>query len=205
MSFDSVKSTTLVDHQKFQDFDSVMQLYVNFKRAQKSETSFQGCNVSALKQGCGGCGQGCRGASRGCGGGGCGGPNSRAQGLISQDQEGIDKVTNIENKHYPKAVYDKFSPAQKAKHWQLRNPNKTPRTGPAKSIETSKSAATVAEFTSFVSSTVSAISELTAPIDNRTAANNVETKDEGQWGRDRFGNPENPSLAHQKAAKKQKN
>jgi hypothetical protein len=32
-SFASVKSTILVDHTKFQDFDAVMRLYVNYKRS----------------------------------------------------------------------------------------------------------------------------------------------------------------------------
>ncbi len=32
-SFSSVKGTIMVDHQKFQDFDTVIQLYVNFKHS----------------------------------------------------------------------------------------------------------------------------------------------------------------------------
>ncbi len=36
-SFASIKSTIMVDCQKFQEFDAVMQLYVNFKRTQKAE------------------------------------------------------------------------------------------------------------------------------------------------------------------------
>ncbi len=36
-SFNSVKSTIMVDHQKFQEFDAVMQLYFNFKCSQKPE------------------------------------------------------------------------------------------------------------------------------------------------------------------------
>ncbi len=37
-SFSSIKSTIMIDFPKFQKFDTVMQLYVNFKRSQKSET-----------------------------------------------------------------------------------------------------------------------------------------------------------------------
>jgi hypothetical protein len=64
-SFASVKSRIMVDRQKFQDFDTVMRLYVNYKCSQKAETpTHQACNVSAL-QGCGGGRQGCGGCGRG--------------------------------------------------------------------------------------------------------------------------------------------
>jgi hypothetical protein len=36
-SFSSVKSTIMVDRQKFQEFDAVMRLYVNYKCTQKAE------------------------------------------------------------------------------------------------------------------------------------------------------------------------
>ena len=42
--------------------------------------------------------------------------------LVSQAD--IDKVTTVKNKHYPEEVYAKFSAAEKAKHWQLRNQGK---------------------------------------------------------------------------------
>jgi hypothetical protein len=41
-------------------------------------------------------------------------------------------VTGIKAKHYPTDVYNGFTSAQKAKHWQLMNPGKTPGSGPAK-------------------------------------------------------------------------
>jgi hypothetical protein len=74
----------MVDCQKFQDFDAVMQLYVNFKHLQKAETptySARNGNVSAF--------QGCRGGRQGhegCGSGGQGGLNPCVQGLVSQDE-----------------------------------------------------------------------------------------------------------------------
>jgi hypothetical protein len=51
LSFASAKSTIMVDYQKFQEFDAVMWLYVNYKRSQKAETPTHQalCNVSALK------------------------------------------------------------------------------------------------------------------------------------------------------------
>ncbi len=41
-------------------------------------------------------------------------------------------MTGIENKIYPTEIYNTFTPAQKAKHWQLKFPGQTPGTGPAK-------------------------------------------------------------------------
>ena len=41
-------------------------------------------------------------------------------------------MTNVEAKINPPKIYNNFTPAQKAKHWQLRNPGKTPESGPAK-------------------------------------------------------------------------
>jgi hypothetical protein len=72
-SFASVKSTILVDRTKFQEFDAVMRLYVNYKRSLKAEApTHQARNVSAL-QGCGGGrqGHGGRGRGRQGGPGGC--------------------------------------------------------------------------------------------------------------------------------------
>jgi hypothetical protein len=77
----------------------------------------QACNVSVI-QGCGGDRQG----HGGCGGGGQGGPNARALAFIPQEEN--DKVTVVKNKYHPASVYNKFNPAKKAKHFQLRKPRK---------------------------------------------------------------------------------
>ncbi len=59
--FASVISTIMVDCQKFQEFDAVMRLYVNYKCMLKAEApTYQAHNVSAL--------QGCRGGRQGHGG-----------------------------------------------------------------------------------------------------------------------------------------
>jgi hypothetical protein len=77
-SFASVKSTIVVDRQKFQEFDAVMWLCVNFKCTQKAEApTYQARNVSAL--------QGCRGDRQSHGGwgrGGQGGHDACLLGLI---------------------------------------------------------------------------------------------------------------------------
>ena len=131
----------LVNRMQFPDFDSVMQLYVTSKRGQKSEAAVhQGRQLSAVTGR--GRGRGRGGASHG--GRGRGDPDARQRGLVSQAD--IDKVTTIENKHYPKEVYAKFSAAEKAKHWQLRNPGKERSTGPTDGKKTGISATNISEF-----------------------------------------------------------
>jgi hypothetical protein len=50
LSLAAVKTTILIDRTRFVVFDSVMRVYVNFKRAQKPEAPAQQvCNVSALQ------------------------------------------------------------------------------------------------------------------------------------------------------------
>ncbi len=53
-SFNSVKTTILVDCSKFPNFNSVMNLYSNFKRSQKNDIVPQGRTILALTQGRGG-------------------------------------------------------------------------------------------------------------------------------------------------------
>ncbi len=140
---------------EFQDFDSVMQFYMTFKRSQKSTTPTT--RVSAVTtrpvggRGGGGCGRG----------GGRGDPEARKRGLPSQAE--IDKCTHIEKKRYPKEEYLKFTPAEKAKHWQLFNPDVTPGTGPTTSAKRSVSTTDtkIAALTSAMTSAVSVISLLT--------------------------------------------
>ena len=90
----------------------------------------------------------------GRGGRGRGDPNARQRGLVSQAD--ID----VENKHYPKEVYAKFSAAEKAKHWQLRNPGKERGTGSTGGKNSCISASNVSDFASANSSAVSANSAL---------------------------------------------
>ncbi len=75
----------------------------------------------------------------------------------------IDKVTDVEPKIYPLKIYNNFTPAQKAKHWQLRNPGKTPGSGPTKGVRGGTGATVsgmnhqVAEFKTTMSSAATAI------------------------------------------------
>jgi hypothetical protein len=188
-SFASVKSMILVDRMKFQEFDAVMRLYVNYKRTQKAEAqTHQACNVSAL-QGRGGGRQGRGGHERG----GQGGPGGYLSGGVPQEE--VDKVSTVEAWYYSAEDYAKFTPAEKQKHFQLMHAAKAARS-PAK---TSNSSATVAELTtaiSAVSAAVSAISELTAATTKRAATKCEETSDSDAigvppWGR----NCDNPAIA----------
>ncbi len=179
----------MVDRTKFQDFDAVMRLYVNYKRSQKAETpTHQARNVSAL-QGRGGGRQGCGGRGRG----GRGGLGGRLSGGVPQEE--VDKVTTVEAWYYSPEDYAKFTPPKKQKHFQLMQAMKATRN----SRKTNNSSATVAELTtavSAVSAGASAISELTAATTKRTATECGETNDsdaigEPEWGRNR----NNPAVA----------
>ena len=204
-SFNSVKTTIMVDRSKFLDFNSVMNLYINFKRAQKNDIVPQGHTISALTQGRGGGGQGRGGSGRGRGRGG----NSRASGLVPQEE--IDKVTDVKAKRYPPEIYNNFTPAQKAKHWQLLNPGKTPGSELAKGARGGTGATAsgmnsqITEFKTAMSSTATAISDFTAATQKRTA--NDEESDltgDSRWGRPCDDNRDNPALGRQDPAKKSK-
>ena len=95
-TLDAARKAILVNRTQFPDFDSIMQLYVTSKQSQKSDTVPPGRQLSAIT-GCGGGGRGRGGAGRG--GCGRGDPDARQRGLVSQAD--IDRVTTVENKHYP--------------------------------------------------------------------------------------------------------
>ena len=95
------------------------------------------------------------------------------------------------NKHYPDEVYAKFTPAEKAKHWQLRNPGKERGTGPTGGRKSGVSVTNVSNFATAISSAVSAISVL---IDMTKRANKEGTNDDPPTDQ---SNRDNPALAHQ--------
>jgi hypothetical protein len=193
-SLDAARNAILVDRSRFQDFESVMNLYVTSKRSQKFDPGVsQGRQLSAVTGGRGG-GRGGGGAGRG--GRGRGDPNARRKGLVSQAD--IDKVTHIENRHYPDEEYLKFTPAEKAKHWQLRNPGKERGTGPAGGKKSGVSVTNVSDFATAISSAVSAISALS---DTTKRANEDGTDDDHP---DDQSNRDNPALARQTKKTKSK-
>ena len=179
----------MVDRTKFQEFEVVMGLHVNYKRSQKAETpTHQACNISAL--------QGHEGSRQGHGGRGRGGRDGLGGHLSGGvPQEEADKVTTVKARYYSPEDYAKFTPAKKQKHFQLMRAMKATRN----SGKTNSSSATVAELTtaiSAVSAAASAISELTAATTKHAATECGETNDsdaigEPEWGRNR----NNPALA----------
>jgi hypothetical protein len=179
-SLESARNAILVNRANFPDFDSVMQLYVTSKRGQKSsDTAPQGRNLSAMS-GRGGTYQGRGGADRG--GHGRGDPGARQRGLISQAD--IDRVTDIEKKHYPNKM-------------QLMNLGKERGVGPTGGKKPDRTSTNVSEFAAAVSSAVSAISALTDAKTKRTPAEEASDDDMDTASRS------NPALARQ--SKKSKN
>ena len=199
-SLTAAKTMILADRTKFPDFTSVMNLYSNLKRTQKTDIAPTGRTISALNQGRGGGGRGRGGTGRGRGRGR--GSMPRAFGLVPQAE--IDKVTGLEAKNYPDEIYNAFTPAMKAKHWQLKYPDQVPGTGPAKSTrgDTTGLTSQIAEFKTAMSTAATAISDFTATT--KRAADDEEselTKDSG-WGRNR----DSPALGRQETVpKKSKN
>ena len=66
------------------------------------------------------------GLGRGRGGGGRGGGNDQTHDARKPTQEEIDACTHIKAKRYDTKEYKLFSAAERAKHWQLLNPSRTP-------------------------------------------------------------------------------
>jgi hypothetical protein len=194
-SLDAARNAILVDRTRFQDFESVMNMYVTSKRSQKSDPGFsQGRQLSAVTGGGRSGGRGGGGAGRG--GRGRGDPDARRKGLVSQAE--MDKATHIENKHYPDEVYAKFTPAEKARHWQLRHPGQERGTGSTGGRKSGVSATNVSDFATAISSAVSAISALT---DTTKRANEEGTDDDPP---DDQSNRDNPALARQTKKTKSK-
>ena len=117
-------------------------------------------------------------------------------------------MTGIKAKRYTTDVYNSFTPAQKAKHWQLMNPSKTPRSGPAKGARGGTGATAsgmnhqIAEFKTAMSFAATAISDFTAPTQKRAADDKESdlTRDSG-WSCPGF-NRDNPALGRQDSAGK---
>jgi len=86
--------------------------------------------------------------------------------------------THIVNRDYSKNEYNRLTPAEKAKLWQLRNPNKTPGTGPARRDRDS----------SVASTSTTAISASGKRQVKDAADKDEKSTDDQSWGRNR-GNP----------------
>jgi hypothetical protein len=112
-------------------------------------------------------------------------------------------VTGIEAKHYPTEIYLTFTPAQKAKHWQLMHPGKTPGTGPAKSAR-GGAGATASGMTSQIAEFKSAMSTAATAILDFMAATQKRPADDKESDPTRGFNRDNPALGRQDSTKETK-
>ncbi len=109
--------------------------------------------------------------------------NKHQKGLVPQSE--VDKQTHIVNRHYSDAEFDRLTPAEKQKLWQLRNAGKTPGTGP---IRHNHKRAVTSTSTLSTSSGGSSKHQMEDP-----AVKGNQPADDQGWGRNRY----NPCLARQ--------
>lgn len=120
-SFDAVRAIICANPGQYTTFTAVQEAYVNFKLQQRATEPPRARQVASFQAGR-------RSSSTPHRGGrGRGGPD-RKKNLPSQKE--VDACTHIVDKDYPKEQYNAFTPAEKQRLYQLRNPDKEPGTGP---------------------------------------------------------------------------
>jgi len=133
--FDATKNNVTANRDNFTDFDTVKNLFVEFRRLQHASRP-AGTSRTIASVGRGG-GR----SSAGRGGGGRGSGRGRGEKNASYEdrkkriptQAEVDRCTHIVNKKYTDEEYRDFTEAEKQKLWQLRHPKQTPGTdGPGK-------------------------------------------------------------------------
>jgi hypothetical protein len=184
-TFEPVRSSIIIGKAdgKFQDFDSVMTTYMTFKRAQTSLAPTSRVSAMSTKS------DGRRGGAK------RDDAEARKRGLPPQAE--IDKCTHIVKKHYSKAEYKKFTPAEKARLWQLNNPGVTPGTGKKTSGKRSAESmdSKIAALTTAMTSAVSVISSLSNATTKMADSSASETPD--NVGCEDASNRTNPALTSQ--------
>ena len=120
--FDPMKAIIIANRHEYPTFDSVKEKYLNFYRSfaprinrDVSATGTDRRRLSETTTGRGGAGRGGGGRGRGRGGGG-----EKPEKGPKPTQEEIDACTWIQNKKYPEDQYLKFTRAEAAKLYQLR-------------------------------------------------------------------------------------
>jgi hypothetical protein len=126
-SLNAVKASINANHANFTDFDSVKDAYVKFKRTENPTNDPKTQQVASVARGGHGGGNFPRRPDRGQG---PQTPDKCQMGLIPQSE--VNKQTHIVNRHYSDAEWTQLTPAEKQKIRQLRNPSKTPGTGPTR-------------------------------------------------------------------------
>jgi hypothetical protein len=126
-SLNAVKALINANGANFTDFDSVKDAYVEFKHTDNPTNDPKTQQVASVA--CSGR-RGRNFPGRPDWGQGPQTPDKRQMGLVPQSE--VDKQTHIVNRHYSDAEWTQLTPAEKQKIWQLRNPGKTPGTGPTR-------------------------------------------------------------------------
>ncbi len=179
-SLNAVKASLNANRANFTDFDSVKDAYVESKHTENPTNDPKIRQVASVAHG------GHRGRNyprRPDRGQGPQTPDKCQMGLVPQSE--VDKQTHIVNRHYSDAKWDQLTPAGKQKIWQLRNPGKTPGTGP-----TRRDRRRVVVLASTSSTSLGGPSK--HPMEDPTIKSDQPAADLG-WGRNR----DNPCLARQ--------
>jgi hypothetical protein len=179
-SLNGVKASTNANRANFTDFDSVKDAYVEFKHTENPTNDPRTRQVASVARG------GCRGRIFLCKHDQGRGPQTfdkHQKGLVPQSE--VDKQTHIIDRHYSDAEFDRLTPAEKQKLWQLRNVGKTPGTGLTRHDRRRAVASTLTSSTFFGSSGK-------RQVEDPTVKSNQPAEDLG-WGRNR----NNPCLGHQ--------
>jgi hypothetical protein len=179
-SLNAVKASINANRANFTYFDSVKDTYVEFKCTDYPTNDPKTQQVASVARG------GRRGGYFPCRPDQGQGPQTLDKcqmGLVPQSE--VDKQTHIVNRHYSDAEWTQSTPAEKQKIWQLRNPGKTPGTGP---IRCDRRRAVALTSTS----SASPGGPSKHPMEDPAVKSNQPADDQG-WGRNR----ENPFLSRQ--------
>ncbi len=179
-SLNAVKASINANCANFTDFDSVEDAYVEFKCTDNPTDDPKTQQVASVARGGRGGGNFPRRPDRGQG---PQTPDKCQMGLVPQSE--VNKQTHIVNRHYSDAKWTQSTPAEKQKIWRLRNPSKTPGTGPTRR---DRRRAVALTSTSSASSGGSSKCQMEDP-----AAKSDQLADDQGWGRNR----DNPCLGHQ--------
>ena len=181
-SLNAVKASINANRANFTNFDSVKDAYVEFKRTENPTNDPKTRKVASVVHGGRGGGNVPRRPDRGQGSQ----TSDKCQmGLVPQSE--VNKQTHIVNRHYSDAEWTQLTPAEKQKVWQLRNPGKTPGTGP-----TRRDCRRAVEST--LTSSSSPGSSGKRQMEDPAIKSNQSADDQG-WGRPR--NRDNPCLGRQ--------
>ncbi len=179
-SLNAVKASINANRANFTDFDSVKDVYVEFKHTDNLTNDPKTQQVASVAHG------GRRGGNfprRPERGQGPQTPDKHQMGLVPQSE--VNKQTHILNRHYSDAKCTQSTPAEKQKIWQLRNPGKTPGTGPIR-----RARRRAVALTSTSSASLGGPSK--RPMEDPAVKSDQPADDQG-WGRNR----ENPFLSRQ--------